>query len=622
VNRFPVDFNAVLTGFGGDLLLDRAGHRQAISKTPVILVHGNAGHSAHPTWGMETMRGFLKDLAGYKDAEIWAMDYLGENNNTADLNDPHRNRIAGFREYVDQVREYLGVERMDFIAHSLGCGMVNGYLRGLRSDGAWDNDDHRLGVVSTFVSLAGATYGLGLGGSGEFRTGSVFEADSHKLNGVVDDTPRGEEDLAEQDSPQPTWKKTSSLDNDSIRYVAVTAVGDFVDAQNPDTGRREGANLNKRFNLGPSLAGHEKIIKSQTVFAAFKGYLNANPPVAPAVISVDKESGSYAPGMQITVTVSPATLSAEFVADRITKRFNGGFIERTVAETRTGTLSSGGSLTLNTDGLWEVAFSAAGAEAVRRIYGVNITLPVVTILTDNSTSFRGSLDVSASTTRGTLYHSTDRQHWLTGSVITTDRAATVSFIAIDSDGIASAEASRAFEKPPAFTEKQTATVTQHFIAGRLTVNQYVTMGLELGFNAVVTLYLIDGEWTLNAAELRSLRSQPLPTDGRLVAATSTAVAPGVSVRADVPSGERDGPFDVTIVASGPDSGPATVFYTVDGSDPSDRNNDQRHSFGGSKTFTFEGTGSHAVLCFAQDNARSGSFEAFVWRIGGARVLST
>src|SRR4051812_48842468 len=292
MNRFPADFDAALTGFGGDPLLDRDGHRQAIRKTPVILVHGNAGHSAHPTWGMEIMKGFLKDLAGYKDAEIWAMDYLGENNTAADLNDPHRNHIAGFRAYVDQVREYLGVKKMDLIAHSLGCGMVNGYLRGLRPNGAWDNSDHRLDIVSTFVSLAGATYGLGLGGIGEFKTGSPFERDSHKFNGVVDDTPRGEKDLAEQESPQPTWKKISPLDNDAIRYVAVTAVGDFVDSQNPDTGRREGANLNKRLDLGLSFAGHEKIIKSQTVFVAFKDYLNANPPVAPTVISVDKESGS------------------------------------------------------------------------------------------------------------------------------------------------------------------------------------------------------------------------------------------------------------------------------------------------------------------------------------------
>ena len=157
----PAGFNGGLTGFGGDPSKNREKHRSAIRKTPVILVHGNAGHSAHPKWGMQTMKSFLKELAGYDDTEIWAMDYLGENNTRLDLNDPHRNHIARFRTFADQVRDYLGVERLDFIAHSLGCGVVNGYLRGLQPNGEWDNSDHRLNVVSTFVSPA-------------LRTGSVW----------------------------------------------------------------------------------------------------------------------------------------------------------------------------------------------------------------------------------------------------------------------------------------------------------------------------------------------------------------------------------------------------------------------------------------------------------------
>jgi pimeloyl-ACP methyl ester carboxylesterase len=134
MNVFPQDFNANLSGFGGDRLKKQAEHRSAIKKIPVILVHGNAAHSAHPKWGMELMKGFLKG-AGYQDCEIWAMDYLGENNSSLDLNAPHRNHIAQFRTFVDSVKDYLDVRRLDFIAHSLGCGIVNGYLRGLQSTG-------------------------------------------------------------------------------------------------------------------------------------------------------------------------------------------------------------------------------------------------------------------------------------------------------------------------------------------------------------------------------------------------------------------------------------------------------------------------------------------------------
>src|SRR5215207_4936335 len=120
MNVFPRDFSATLTGFGGDARKNREEHRRAIKRTPVILVHGNAAHSAHPKWGMEIMRGFLK-AAGYEDSEIWATDYLGENNTNTDLNDPHSNHIAKFRNFIDQVRDYLAVSKLDFIAHSLGC---------------------------------------------------------------------------------------------------------------------------------------------------------------------------------------------------------------------------------------------------------------------------------------------------------------------------------------------------------------------------------------------------------------------------------------------------------------------------------------------------------------------
>ena len=33
--------------------------------------------------------------------------------------------------------------RVGAIGHSLGCGMINGYLRGLRSDGSFQEENHR-----------------------------------------------------------------------------------------------------------------------------------------------------------------------------------------------------------------------------------------------------------------------------------------------------------------------------------------------------------------------------------------------------------------------------------------------------------------------------------------------
>jgi len=611
MNLFPQDFEANLTGFGGDRLKNKAEHRSSIKKTPVILVHGNAAHSAHPKWGMITMKDFLIN-AGYQPSEIWAMDYLGENNTSTDLNDPHRNHIAKFRTFVNLVKDYLGVEKMDFIAHSLGCGMVNGYLRGLQPNGSWNNDDHELDVAGTFVCLAGANYGLGIGGQSEFKSGSAFEVNSHVFNSVVDDTPHGENDVAAQESPVESWKKITSLDNDKVRCVAITSTNDFVDAQNHDTGRKEGADRNLRLDFGGGIDGHEKIIKSSTTFAAFQPYLNKNPPVPPAIINVDKESGSYGSGLEITVKVTPATLPVDYVAERVTVQFNGGFISRTVAETRSETLSNNQSLTLDTNGQWEVTFRAAGANDVRRTYGVNIVLPEVKILTDNTPPFRGTLDVSASTTRGTLYNSTNGENWVAGAVVTINRTATVSFIAIDSDGISSTIASRAFVKEPAWQDRQTATLTEHFIAKRLTVQQYVTIGQQLGINAVITLYLIDGAWTLNPETVRTALAGLLPAASPAAAPSGTDAA--ISIQADKPNGEYTGSFEVSISASGPAGEAVTVYYTDDGTDPSDRNNGSRQSFDSGKTITISGNGHHSILCYTQSGARSGVFQSFAWSI--------
>src|SRR5256885_458756 len=125
MKSFPSDFNSNLTGFGGDPAKNRAQHRAEITKTPVILVHGNAANATHPTWGMQQMKNFLVN-AGYLASAIWAMDYLGENNGEPpnsplpDLDDPHRHHIDAFRIFVDRVKDYLGVDKLDFIGHSLG----------------------------------------------------------------------------------------------------------------------------------------------------------------------------------------------------------------------------------------------------------------------------------------------------------------------------------------------------------------------------------------------------------------------------------------------------------------------------------------------------------------------
>lgn len=281
---FPSDFPQItdaggsgsgttLSGFGGDTSKDQNGNRAAVSKNPVILLHGNGGNANHTQWGWVQTKAMLK-AAGYNDSEIWAVSYLGANNGSADMSDPHRNNVDDVRNFIDAVRTYLNVQKVDIVGHSLGCGLARSYMLGLKKSGSFDNSNHRLDAVGTLVTLAGANYGLGMGSMSEFKTGSSWERGSHVFQGTTDDTPWGSDNTANQTG---SYKKVTSKDNNKIAYVGLWAIGDFVDNQNSNTGRLQGANLNKGYSLGASLTGHEKIIKDQTVFNAYLAYLNMNP---------------------------------------------------------------------------------------------------------------------------------------------------------------------------------------------------------------------------------------------------------------------------------------------------------------------------------------------------------
>ncbi len=552
MNKFPSDFRppsspGFPTGFGGDASKNQAQNRADLKRTPVILVHGNASNSVDATFGMQKMADFLKAI-GYQDCEIWAMDYLGEGNTRLILQGVHRDHIDKFRAFVDRVRDYLGVDKLDFIAHSLGCGMVNCYLRGYQPNGKFNNEDDRFGVASTVVNLAGAIYGL-KGGVDEFKTGSEFEIESHKFKGVVDDTPFGSNNKEKQISPVPEWKLVVSQDNGQIRYVALIAKGDFVDAQNTDTGHRNGADLNKRYDLGPSTQGHEAIIKSQTVFDDFKPYLNQSPPQPRVKISVDKDSGNYGPGLQIGVTVEPANVPVVCTAKRLTREFQAGAIVEMVDETDTRTLASGQSLTLAHDGAWEVVFSASGTEDVTRTYGVNVRIPEVTILTSNETPFKSSLVVEATATKGKTYFSTDNKlMWTEGANVTIHETSTVYFMAIDPEGLPSALVSRDFERQVVMSV--TATLTEHFIAKRIDVTQFVALLQKFGATAKVTLYFVNDKWVLD------------PDTPEV-----SAKAPVVHVSVD--SGVLAQPVTVMLEARHDTDAAPKIHYTLDGSLPTE-----------------------------------------------------
>jgi pimeloyl-ACP methyl ester carboxylesterase len=480
--------------------MNKEQHRKSLKKTPVILIHGNAANVVHPMFGWTTMKQFLqaKDIGGeggYQDCEIWAMDYLGENNFQTDMPNPVQDHIDDVRDFIDSVMAYLNVQRVDIICHSLGGMMTTAYMRGFNSDGTWDNSNNRLDKVGTVVFLATASHGLGENSVGEFQTGSNFETNSHIFKGVKDDTPRGVNDPnkmvgpneesrtfqrkskesqgasapKEMFVPERGWKVTTEQDVGTLPpqvvYVAIIAEGDFVDQQNIDTGLLVGADFNRRFNLGPSIIGHEQILKQRGVFDAFKGYLSKYPPGIPASViqkfaaspvsirvsesypypkAVSETGESFPKPLSVTLNVTPADMVVSYASKRVTKEYQAGYIIENITEACKGKLRSGEALNLSREGIWEITFSGPGTSDVKRVYGVSVAKPTLEI-TPITPKFTDSLEVQAKTSSGRLYYSLDGMHYNEGDRVKISQTYTVYFIAIDK-GNASEVVYRFYEK--------------------------------------------------------------------------------------------------------------------------------------------------------------------------------
>lgn len=561
---FPSDFpvlqdtggsgsGTTLTGFGGNLSLDQAGNRAAVRRNPVILLHGNGGSADNVTWGWETFRNFLK-AAGYNDSEIWAVSYLGADNSAADMSDPHRNNIDDVRRFIDAVIAYLGVTKVDIVGHSLGCGMARSYMLGLQSSGVYDNSKNRLDAVGTLVTLAGANYGLGPYSLSEFKTGSSWEVNSHKFNGVTDDTPRGATSTAQMQSPVSTWKKTTSLDDNTITYVALTAKGDFVDGQATDTGRLVGANLNKRYDLGGGLGGHEAIIKSQTVFNDILPYLNTQqgqPREEPPVVSVSPTGGTIYQGqtvnVQIVGTNEPTSIqyridggtwttytsaipvsdsctieakasnqygTSEIVTVTFTKSDLPPYEQATANATQH---YSAGRLDVTGYTTYGAKYGYSTPFTLYRIEGQSTwtdekpggddpqqpgDVPVVSI-SPNGGTFTDSQQISISATNSptSVQYRINGGAWTNYSApFTVSATSTIEAKAANSAGesqVVSATFTKETAPPPPATLTENDTATGHYVAGRLNFSAYLAMGSKYGYINKFNLYSTDNgqTWT-------------------------------------------------------------------------------------------------------------------------------
>ncbi|MDQ4142996.1 MAG: lipase family protein [Actinomycetota bacterium] len=436
---------------------------------------------------MTSLKDDLMIEAGYPRELLWAPSYLGTafafacaGGGATDTEFPHTNNVNEVREFIDNVCAYLGVEVVDIIAHSLGCTLAYSVFRGLRNrrnpqsgPAVFDEQLKRWHRVGTFVALAGAFRGLrGFDNewtpsgtpAGDFMTRLLAE----ELVGGGDETPYGE---GEQQTPGPVPH--------NITYYCGIAKGDLSDIRSPDpnksTSRLEGA-INEVFKFtGDDVLRHQKIITEPEVVTGnvakglegFARHLNSVPPVPRVAMMVDTDSGDHAGPLTSTIAVDSPDKIVNYVANRVTKEFSNGYVVSKITEILRGTFIGGQSKLTLPEGMWEVVYNVEGAaEDEKRTYWVGATEMIeVTIETDNSTPFEGSLDVRATATRGQLYHSLYGRGqseaiptgnvlravvcgggWREGDVARIDEDAVVYFIAIDSDGTASEIVSKSFKK--------------------------------------------------------------------------------------------------------------------------------------------------------------------------------
>lgn len=556
--NFPSDFEPILDsgglgegrkigGFGGHPDKARGHHREFIrssNKAPIVLVHGNSGTATHPKWGWLKVANILKSQFGYADEHLWALSYLGPGD-IHETKDPYSKNIDDLRHFADNVRSYLDVDCIDLVGHSMGCHLILCYLAGLKRQSdpiEWDQGD-RYANVGSVILIDGAMQGLSQFALPGFQPDYDEWLVSHDVYRCIrpDHTPHGKGD------------PRTSHPAHNVKYWCCMVPGGFVDGMDNNrhvTGHLDGADENLYYDAGWGIEGHEKVKDNAAFIQDWAIHLNAVPPAEPVTITLDKPSGRYAGELTVTVSVDPPTTTVRYEARRVTKIITLGKVETRLEEApRIDSLGNGQTLALAAEGMWEVVFTADGAQDITRTYWIDVVPPQVEIITDDTVPFENTLDVQARTDIGTLFMNNsgvDGDGWQRISKISIKEDAVIKAIAITSEGIASGIVTRKFKR--VVHEQVVGTVAEHFVAGRLDVEGYLRYGTKYGYIQTFTLYKINGEWT----------DDPHTH-------TVDDVPPVVTCSHE--SGTYEEPITVKLSATDEADPAPRIYYTLDGSTP-------------------------------------------------------
>lgn len=155
----PADFPAIEDASLTKVNLIGFGAAGAVTRTPVILVHGNNdtpfATACNPYGRMQALAQSLADK-GYATSELWGLGYEG---NQCDLVDPPRRssiahsnaaNVPDLRRFVRAVLAYTGAKQVDIVAHSLGVTIAREWMR----------QDDAYKTVRRLVAIDGPNHGI------------------------------------------------------------------------------------------------------------------------------------------------------------------------------------------------------------------------------------------------------------------------------------------------------------------------------------------------------------------------------------------------------------------------------------------------------------------------------
>lgn len=94
---------------------------------------------------------------------------------------------------------------------------------------------------------------------------------------------------------------------------------------------------------------------------------------------------------------------------------------------------------------------------------------------------------------------------------------------VNSADVEGTKSSAIIVSPVAYSQISTDTVTNHYNASRLTLNQYLDFGGKIGYNTALTLYLCGSAWT-NQADCSAMNSGTATTTTTAATTTTTTAA--------------------------------------------------------------------------------------------------